>query len=148
MKKSILIWAVLLFTATSFSYANPADEVNNSVKTSFKKDFGNPDEVKWENQKGFLIATFSLNGKITYAYYSKSGNLIAVTRNILSSQLPIRQLLSLEKNYKGYWITDLFEIDANQETSYFITLENADYKLVLKSDDVEGWNEYKKEKKE
>jgi hypothetical protein len=148
MKKSILIWAVLLLASTSFSFANPTDEVNGNVKTSFKKDFGNADGVKWENQKGFLIATFSLNGKITCAYYSKSGDLIAVTRNILSTQLPIRQLLSLEKNYKGYWITDLFEIDANEETSYFISLENADYKLVLKSDVVDGWNEYKKEKKE
>jgi hypothetical protein len=148
MKKSILIWAVLLLTTTSFSFANHADEINKSVKTSFKRDFGSPDMVKWESQKEFLVATFSLNGKITYAYYSKSGNLIAVTRNILSTQLPIRQILSLDKNYKGYWITDLFEIDANQETSYFISLENADYKLVLKSDAFEGWSEYKKEKKD
>jgi len=148
MKKSILIWVVLLITTASFSFANPYDEINNAVKTSFKKDFGNASEVKWANQNGFDVATFNLNGRVTFAYYSETGNLVAVTRNILSTQLPIRQLLSLEKNYKGYWITDLFEIDTNQETAYYISLENADTKLVLKSDSVDIWNEFQKETKE
>jgi hypothetical protein len=147
MKKSILIWAVLLMTATSFSFANPADEVNGNVKTSFKKDFQDAREVKWEAKNVYVKATFILNEKITYAYYSQDGDLIAVTRNILSSQLPITQLMSLNKNYKGYWITDLFEINSNHETSYYITLENADYKMTLKSNSNDGWEEYKKEAK-
>jgi hypothetical protein len=147
MKKSILIWAVLLISATSFSFANTNDDSNTNVKTSFKKDFENAREVKWESVNTFIKATFKLGDKTICAYYSKDGDLVAMTRNILSSDLPITKQISLAKNYKGYWITDLFEISSNQETAYYITLENADSKLILKSDS-EGWGEYKKETKE
>jgi hypothetical protein len=147
MKKSILIWAVLLISATSFSFANTNDDSNTNVKSSFKKDFENAKEVKWENRNNFIKATFKLGDKIICAYYSKEGDLVAMTRNILSSDLPITKQISLAKDYKGYWITDLFEISSNDETAYYVTLENADSKLILKSDG-EGWSTYKKETKE
>lgn len=146
MKKSILIWAVLLIATTSFSFANTHDDSNTNAKTSFKKDFENAQDIKWETKTKFIKATFKLGDKVICAYYSKDGDLVAMTRNILSSDLPITKQIDLAKNYKGYWITDLFEINANQETSYYVTLENADYKLILKSDS-NGWNEYKKETK-
>jgi hypothetical protein len=53
----------------------------------------------------------------------------------------------LKKNYEGYWITDLFEIATDSQTSYYVTLENADHKIVLESVGVQGWQSYKKEKK-
>jgi hypothetical protein len=34
------------------------------------------------------------------------------------------------------------------QTSYYITVENADSKVVLKSDDFADWTSFKKEKKE
>ena len=146
MKKSILIWAVLLISVTSFSFANTNDDSNANAKTSFKKDFENASEVKWETKHTFIKVTFKIADKIISAYYSKDGDLVAITRNILSTDLPIAKQISLAKDYKNYWISDLFEISANQETSYYATLENADYKLILKSDG-NGWNEYKKKQK-
>ena len=144
MKKRILTMTLLLMTVISYSFANNADDINKSVIASFKKDFADAREIKWENAKAFVKATFTLNEAVIYAYYTYHGDLIAVTRNIQSSQLPITQLVSLKKNYAGYWITDLFEIDSDNETSYYITLENSDYKLILKSNSA-GWDVYKKE---
>ena len=146
MKKSMLIFAVLLMSATSFSFATTNDDSNTNAKTSFKKDFENASDVQWEAKNNFIKATFKLGDKIIRAYYSKDGELVAMTRNILSTDLPITKQISLAKDYKNYWITDLFEINANQETSYYATVENADYKIVLKSDGS-GWNEYKREAK-
>jgi hypothetical protein len=83
-----------------------------------------------------------------FAYYSEQGNLIAVTRNITSSQLPLSLMTDLRNNYRGHWISDLFEIAVNGETTYYITLENGDYSLVLKSTGSAGWEVFKKERKE
>ncbi|HLZ89425.1 MAG TPA: hypothetical protein VKQ52_19355, partial [Puia sp.] len=64
-----------------------------------------------------------------------------------SDQLPINLLTSLKKEYGDYWISDLFEIASDDQTNYYVTLETADKKIVLKSQGTEFWNEYKKEKK-
>ncbi|MGZ8517547.1 MAG: hypothetical protein ACXWWD_09360 [Chitinophagaceae bacterium] len=66
-----------------------------------------------------------------------------MTRNISSLELPISLQTNLKNNYSKYWISDLFEISNNEGTSYYITLENADSKIVLKSDSNK-WNTFKK----
>ena len=75
------------------------------------------------------------------------GDLMAVTRNILSNQLPVNRLVYLSKHFKDYWISDLFEMNSNGETSYYITLENADNRMVLRSVGNGEWELYKKESK-
>ncbi|HEV3249598.1 MAG TPA: hypothetical protein VGZ71_01520 [Puia sp.] len=147
MKKSILISGLLVLGGIFSSFANNTNGVNKNVSNSFQRDFGYASQVKWESTKNFDKATFVMDGQTMFAYYSQSGDLIAVTQNILSSQLPVSQLKSLKKNYKGYWITDLFEVNLDSDTYYYITIENADFKIVLKSKNACGWELYSKEEK-
>ena len=72
--------------------------------------------------------------------------MIALTRNLSSLELPIALQASLKKNYDCYWISDLIEVAREQGTSYYITLENADTKLTLKSSGLD-WSSYKKQRK-
>jgi hypothetical protein len=58
--------------------------------------------------------------------------------NILSTQLPAAHLADIKKEYKGYWITELYEEGKSKQPSYFITLENADKVVKLSSDDSEN----------
>jgi hypothetical protein len=88
-----------------------------------------------------------MNDQVMFAYYSKNGDLVAATRNILSSQLPINLQADLKKGRNEYWISDLFEMAANSTTTYYVTLQNADQSIVLKSNGAEGWEVFKKEKK-
>jgi hypothetical protein len=60
-------------------------------------------------------------------------------RNILSNQLPAKLLTVIKKNYKDYWITDLFKENINGKISYFITLENADQTVKLNTTHSTGW---------
>lgn len=147
MKKTILSVALLISIGVS-SFANNTEGVNQKVTSSFVKDFNNAKDVKWENGKEFSKVTFTLNGQVMFAYYAANGEKLAMSRNIVSSQLPINLLTDLKKNYNEYWISDLFEMAAGNETSYYVTLENADTKLVLKSSDAANWDVFKKEKKE
>ena len=73
--------------------------------------------------------------------------MIAMTRNISSLQLPIALQASLKNKYESYWISGLVEMATDEGTCYYITLENADTKLVLKSDVNSDWSNYKKQRK-
>ncbi len=147
MKKIFLSLAAVALMGIS-AFANGNDEViGQKTLSAFKSDFTNASHTTWEQKAGFIKATFSLNGQVLCAYYNNDGELQAVVRNIISDQLPLNLLASLKKDYADYWITDLFEISAGSETSYYVTLENSDKKIVLKSDGASYWNVFSKEKK-
>lgn len=144
--KQITTFALALLVSLS-SFANPDDSARGDIRTSFRKDFQNAQIMNTEVRKGFTKLTFRMNEVIMFAYYSENGELLAVTRNILSSQLPTSLLMSLKNDYSGYWITELFELTGDDGNSYYVSLENADGKVVLRSNG-DSWEEYSKAKKQ
>jgi hypothetical protein len=54
---------------------------------------------------------------------------------------------NLRKDYSDYWVSDLFEVVKNGRTEYYVTLENADKKIVLQSSGSNEWEEYRKVRK-
>ncbi|MEI2740668.1 MAG: hypothetical protein V9F01_17980 [Chitinophagaceae bacterium] len=78
--------------------------------------------------------------------YSENGELIGLTRYLSPADLPLALQANLKKNYEGYWVSDLFEASKNDGTNYYITLENADSKTVLKSSG-NNWSVHNKIKK-
>jgi hypothetical protein len=128
------------------SFAKPVDSINGEIKASFQKSFQNGRIISTEVRKGFTKLTFRMNDVIMYAFYSDNGELLAVTRNITSSQLPMSLMMSLKNEYTGYWITDLFELSGDGLNSYYVSLENADLKLVLRSNG-DTWEVYSTSKK-
>ena len=147
MKKSILLLSIVLVSFTAFSFAADAPAISKNVMSSFNKQFSDARDIKWENQADFVKAQFTLNEMVLFAYFNKNGDLIAVTRFISPNQLPLELLSSLKKQHTGYWVSDLFEIQSENGTSYFATLENADQIVILKSEGISGWNTFQKEKK-
>ncbi|MGN6420372.1 MAG: hypothetical protein ACTHMC_22885 [Pseudobacter sp.] len=142
MKKSILMGIFMMMVALS-SFAHTG-EINENILRSFNNQFAGAQDVNWEEGKSISKVTFRLNGQVMFAYYREAGELVAVTRNIISGQLPITLLADLKKNYQDFWITDLFEISADDNTNYYITLQSADQMLVLKSSGMQGWQTFKK----
>src|SRR5687767_13592663 len=147
MKKSILTWALIVMVGVSTSFAHGIEGVSEKIMNSFKKEFADAKDVQWESTKDFAKATFTIHGQVMFAYYNGEGNQLALTRNIVASQLPITLLSDVKKNYSEYWISDLFEMSSNNETTYYITLETGDQKLVLKSNDSRNWEVFKKDRK-
>jgi hypothetical protein len=147
MKQTILAVAMMLMTGLTGAFAKNNEGISNEITTSFNKDFVSATNVSWNKQKDFTKATFTLNNQIMFAYYDEGGSLIASARNILSEQLPINLLNNLKKDYGNYWISELFEMDKDAQTSYYVTLENADEKLILKSTSFSDWSTYKRSRK-
>jgi hypothetical protein len=147
MKKVIFATAMMLTLGWASAFANTNDNVNEQVTASFKKDFVTAREVKWQKESNYVKATFKMYGQVMFAYYNESGELIGLVRNILSDKLPINLMTDLKKNYNDRWISDLFEMASEGQSTYYVTLETADETLVLKSNSTNGWSVYKREKR-
>jgi hypothetical protein len=147
MKKTLLTISMMLTIALTTAFANDNEKIDQKAKASFNNSFRGTNNVLWQQEKDFVKATFTMNNQVMYAYYNDNGDLMAVTRNILSDQLPITLMTDLKKNYNDHWISDLFEMAAEGQTSYYITLENADETIILKSSDFNTWSVYKKTKR-
>jgi hypothetical protein len=147
MKKMILSLAAVMMMGFSVFANGKNDVVTQQARDAFKKDFATASDIRWEQTNSFLKATFSMDGQVLTAYYFSNGDLQAVVRNISSDQLPLNLLTSLRRDYTAFWITDLFEISSDNQTTYYVTIENSDKKIVLKSDDLSSWEVYSKERK-
>lgn len=138
MKKIISILALVLTVSTSFAYTAP-ESVSSQALNAFNSEFVAATDVTWTVRKDFYQVTFTMNGEKLFAYFNKAGEFMAVTHNISSVQLPTNLKKSLKKQMGDRWITDLFEITNLDETSWYVTLESADKKVVLKSDNGGKW---------
>jgi hypothetical protein len=144
MKKLVLTLAIAITTLSAFAGEAGVDQ---KVLNAFSKDFKTAREVAWTIGTNYYRADFTYNEKHVFAYYNKSGELIALTRYVSPNDLPMALQGSLKKEYSGYWISDLFEVSNNEGTAYFVTVENAETKLVLKASDARTWDQFNKSKK-
>ena len=142
-KKAAVVMACVftLTAAYSFATTTPSGNGNKEIKATFKHDFASAELMSTEAHDNFTKVIFKLNGQVMTAFYSNSGDLLAVTRNIVSSQLPVNLLMNFKKHYSDYWITDLFEMSQDSESSYYLTLENSNSKITLRSNG-DRWEVY------
>jgi len=144
MKKTLLALVVLISSLA----VNAADEnVNEKVLNAFKTEFTTASQVEWTTGPNYYKASFVFNDKHVFAFYNTDGRLLGLTRNITCSELPLKLQTDLKKNYDHYWISDLFEAAREEGTTYYLTLENADTRLVLRASADDSWTIKEKIKK-
>jgi hypothetical protein len=134
MKKKILLGAFLSIFICSVSVAAGKNTgISERIKASFQEEFAKAEDVRWKDCDQYVKASFKLEDQELSAYFNPEGDLLAITRNIISDQLPIHLLTVLRKEYAGCWITDLFELYVNDETIYYVTIQDENREKVLKS---------------
>jgi len=142
----------LFFTLTALlsfgSFKSNAQDIKVSaaVVNSFQSSFGSADNVKWKDAGTYIKADFTMNGQYVTAFYDQSANLIGVTKNISPVQLPVTLQTNLKQAYEDYWVSELFELSNENGTSYYVTVEDGDSKIILKSIG-NTWTTYKKSRK-
>ena len=148
MKKlAIALGFLVTLGANSVFAGNENGTVSPRVLQSFQKDFATATEVSWDSGKNFFRAAFTYSGQKVFAFYSPEGDLISVARYINTMQLPLRLFSNLKDRYSKYWISDLYEVNGNSGTRYYVTVENAETKMVLSSG-IDGiWSLVNKNKK-
>ena len=146
MKKIMMMLAMVLTIGTTYAFTGE-EVVNKQALSAFKAEFAGATDAAWSVGTEYYRVSFTLNDQKLFAFYSTEGEFMAVSRYISSLQLPLNLQSSLKRFYNNYWVTDLFELARNNGTGYYVTLENADSKIVLKSTDGSDWSVYQKYKK-
>lgn len=144
MKKIIL--AALLVSGLTSAFATAGKEntksINKAATSSFNSNFNHARNVSWAESTRFSIATFTMNDKIMYAYYDLQGKYVGTIHNISTTELPQSLGASLKKQYAKYWVSELFELNNDQELSYYVRMEDGNGSRVLRSTDGQTWEVY------
>src|SRR6476660_6351475 len=145
--KPILIAVALLAGTFTKSFAAEVPAVQSTVLKSFKTTFANATEVGWSTTQDLYKAEFALNGRYITEYYTADGTMAALTRHIGANELPVILQTAIKNDYKDQWVSDVMEVTSDGDVQYYVTLENADSKVILKSSST-VWTTFQKERKD
>jgi hypothetical protein len=148
MKKLFVTVAVAL-TVGLTSFAADIRNVNQKVVAAFEKEFTSATNVSWETIKGADIyhVSFVYANEVMEAYYGFDGDLIAAARHISESKMPLLVSKTLKEKFGKYKMTQASEYMTVEATSYIVTLENDQAKLVVRVYSSGGAEVIKKTKK-
>ena len=138
MKKISMLLVVLAMATTAFSTpGQDAPErriaVSRTVNNSFVKNFGQASNVSWKQTDELYFAHFTLNEKEMFAAYDEKGDLVAVSKTIPFSQLPLAVSMSLKEQYADYRLGDqVIEMVLEGYTNYYLSAEGKTKNLTLK----------------
>ena len=138
MKKIFILLAIVIGSITNTFAAD--NDISKSMLGSFSENFSNASDVKWEKTANFCKASFVQNGQSLFALFATDGSLVAVSRNILSTALPIYLQPALAKNLTGRWLSELVEYAIGDSTVYYATIENADETTIFESTGTAEWS--------
>jgi hypothetical protein len=141
--KKIVITMVLIVKLAADVFA-AEEKIKPEVLDAFNSRFSGARDITWIASANYYKASFNYYGSQMFAYYTTTGKLKGVTRNIRSTELPLYLRNTLQKKYANYWISNLVEESNTRGFSYYITVENADQKIVLKSAYGNDWEAYHK----
>lgn len=142
MKQLFIVLSFIGSTLFSNSYA-AAPIASPAVMQAFQSTFYEAKEIRWEQVGVLSKATFVLNGEYRSAFYNSDGDLVAETQNLASTSLPKTLRKSLKNEMASRWITDVFVVSVEGDNTYYVTLENADTSVMLKSVGAKKWATYK-----
>ena len=120
MKKltTILAAAMIFISASSFAADGP---VSSKIQMAFEKNFISASDVRWQKISNNYFALFTINNQDLSAAYNEDGELLATSRTLNLSQLPMIVTLALQDRYPKYTFGDVItEITANGESYYLI----------------------------
>jgi hypothetical protein len=146
MKKKILTCMAAFLLMANILLANTRETmVPEPVASAFNSHFSYATEVQWEGWGNYYKATFRENDHTMYVFYSDNAELMGIAKNVLSDKLPALLQAGLKNKYPEFWITELAKYVIADKTGFFVTIENADEKIVLKTNDNQHWQVYSKE---
>lgn len=133
MKKIIAILTLVAVFTSSAVFARDKSVSNKKVMDSFNKEFVGAEDVSWYSTKDKYVAKFTMRESKVTAHFDREGNLLATSRYISDSDLPLNVITRLMKKFPDQKIHSIVEYDANDNTTYVVTLESETHWTVLKA---------------
>ncbi len=136
---------MLLGSATVFATTPP--DINQKVLKAFEETFKDPENVNWHEYENFYQVDFNQNGIKTEVRYDSDGNILGSTRYYFESQLPPHILSKLKKRYPTRSIYGVTEIYANDDLTYYITMQDEKHWYTVKANALGNLDQTDKFKK-
>jgi hypothetical protein len=135
MKRIILSFAFVVTAGTMVAMADPGT-TTPGFESAFKKEFSGAQNVKWNEDNGYMKATFVLNEHRTIAWFTKEGEFQGSLRNIFFTQLPLTVVKAVNTRFEANIPLDITEVVNTEGTRYSFTLEykSKKYKVSVSPD--------------
>jgi len=113
MKKIVLLLsACMLISLMGYTPKITPDKVPTPVKQAFAKKFSDAIDVKYEMKKKYYEVTFKDNGDMMSANFNSKGEWLETEIIINESDLPKEVSTSVAKNFAGFIILEISQIDS------------------------------------
>ena len=119
MRRLALMMVAAMITSLTFAQKLQEKDVPTPVKTTFKKQYPNTKDVKWEKEGKNFEAEFELNKTEQSVLLNAQGNILETEVEIELNQLPSAVLDYIKANYKGQSVKEAAKItDANGKDTF------------------------------
>ena len=142
MKKFFAVIAILGSAFTTSMYAQ--GNTPTAVLTSFQQSFDKAENSSWSTVKGLYRVDFTIDDQKVAAFFNPAGELVATSREVSLQQIPLALKYDLKKNFDGYEVTNLFEVDNKEGVTYYASINNEKSQLSLESTSSGDWISHKK----
>ncbi|MBN8853952.1 MAG: hypothetical protein BGO55_10470 [Sphingobacteriales bacterium 50-39] len=130
--KKVTIIALMVITIASSAFAGDNNALDFKGADAFKKSFPQATEVSYTVKKDFTEVNFTWHSLKLQAFFDRTGNYIGLSREISVKDLPLSYVININKEYKGFDITEAIEFDHSENgLSYYVTVIKEDRKYVL-----------------
>jgi len=131
--KKFFVTAALALVMVSAALASDPIKVNDKIQSAFRKEFVSAFNPTWESLgRGIFHVSFLQNGQVMDAYFNEDGELVSVARYISADQLPILVIKTLQERFPGGELKQIQELVAGIETSYLVTIEKDQKKIIAR----------------
>jgi len=119
MKRLALTMVAAMITSLTFAQKLQEKDVPTLLKTTFKKQYPNTKEIKWEKEGENFEAEFELNKTEQSVLFDAQGSILETELEIELNQLPSAVLEYIKANYKGQSVKEAAKItDANGKITF------------------------------
>ncbi|MCW3112421.1 MAG: hypothetical protein JWR18_817 [Segetibacter sp.] len=130
--KKLLFAALIAVSISGSTIAQDFNQIDQKAVGNFESAFTGASNVEWTAKEKFTKATFKQNEQKVEVFYDLAGDFIASTRQIAIEELPTFVKRIFAKKYSGYTVKEAFKFKSDDETDYFISVENETENIVLK----------------
>ncbi len=130
MKRSIIVFSAILSVITATAFVG--SKGGNPAEATFQKEFSGATDVRWNEGKDVISATFVLSDSRIIAYFTTEGELLGTARNVLFNQLPLAVIKEINNRYGNAPIFDIVEYTSGTDTFYGMMVDTPTKRLKLK----------------
>jgi hypothetical protein len=133
MKTRLLTGAFALASLFAYADPTPASGIRNfRAAENLKALFGNVRNVDWQPAMNSMIkARFTSFDEEISVFFNAEGEFVATTREVKTSDLPMRLRLAMEEKFGNTPIEQLLELTSENDNSwYFQTTDKKGRKKV------------------